>query len=75
MTGRFDGKRIVAAAVTTWLVSIPTGAFTPRHVRSDLRDECRGLPAGPGDCAAAAHWVCRRTDRITGRRGRFVRGG
>ena len=27
MTGRFDGKRIVTAAVTTWLVSIPIGAF------------------------------------------------
>jgi hypothetical protein len=32
MTAGSDGKRIVAAAVTTWLVSIPVGAFIHHEV-------------------------------------------
>jgi hypothetical protein len=32
MTGGSAGKRIVAAAVTTWLVSIPVGAFVHHEI-------------------------------------------
>jgi hypothetical protein len=69
MTAGSDGKRIVAAAATTWLVSIPVGAFIHNEVfGAAYAGECRGVQAGSGYCPETDGWLCRSTGRISGRR-------